>query len=395
MEGSSAFTAFHSSSSGSFLSLSASTSSRLFSVSSEHEGGSTSASASTGRRDFMAQSSAGVFGVITSRFILPNNDSSAQASVYIDKDRYGDKELRVATVNRLRQNLRNAIVNDPSLAPLFLRLAIQDALTYNDVTGDYGPDGSIVHTVLSLDSDDASKKEVPPSLRHLMVFKPAALALTNVQANIQQTTAVTMADLVTFAGAEAMESAGGPKISIQLGKLDSKTKTTIRTGSGKSSSTGTSQKEPIYPNLSDKNNAATIIDAFKLAGLTEREVALVYGAFAALDQVVVEYVPVEVEEVEANEMGEKEVYFPSSFGAPKNIYGNDIGTMDTAIFSSILKKKTSVGDDAGVFDDEKVMAFAEKYAKKKGDFFKDFPLAYDKIMSVGRLYTGVGILESL
>lgn len=375
MEGT-AFAAFHSS-----TGVSLSTSSRLFhSFSNENEVFHLSNQESISRRNLMTQSFTAALGIASSSFILPSE--SAEAAVYYDKDRYGDKELRVATVNRIRQNLRNAIVKDPTLSPLFLRLAIQDALTYNDATGDYGPDGSIVQTVLALGTD---ANKVPPSSRHLMILKPAALALVDVQANIQQTTAVTMADLVTFAGAEAIESAGGPRISIQLGKLDSK-----NSSSGK----GTG-KDPIFPDLSGKGNGATIIDAFKLAGLTEREVALVYGAFVALDKVVAEYVPVEVEEVEENEMGEKEVYFPSSFGAPKNIYGNDIGAIDAAIFTSILQKKTS-DDVAGVFDDERVMVFAEKYAKKKGvDFFKDFPLAYDKIMSVGRLYTGVGILESL
>jgi hypothetical protein len=46
--------------------------------------------------------------------------------VAFDPDRYGDKELKIATVNKLKQKLRNAIAGDLSLAVAFVRLAIND-----------------------------------------------------------------------------------------------------------------------------------------------------------------------------------------------------------------------------------------------------------------------------
>ena len=69
--------------------------------------------------------------------------SSTSAKVFIDTDLYGDKELKIATVNKIKQKLRDAIIKDISLAPQFLEIAINDALGYNSITQDGGPDGSI------------------------------------------------------------------------------------------------------------------------------------------------------------------------------------------------------------------------------------------------------------
>jgi hypothetical protein len=44
---------------------------------------------------------------------------------------YGDKELKIATVNKLKQKLRNAILQDISIAPDFVKLAVNDALGFN------------------------------------------------------------------------------------------------------------------------------------------------------------------------------------------------------------------------------------------------------------------------
>ena len=51
--------------------------------------------------------------------------------VFIDTDLYGDKELKIATINKLKQKLRDAINKDNSIAPCMLELAINDALGYN------------------------------------------------------------------------------------------------------------------------------------------------------------------------------------------------------------------------------------------------------------------------
>ena len=68
-----------------------------------------------------------LFPLIPPPTLLPLSISSpAAASVAFDPDRYGDKELKIATVNKLKQKLRNAIAGDLTLAVPFVRLAIND-----------------------------------------------------------------------------------------------------------------------------------------------------------------------------------------------------------------------------------------------------------------------------
>ena len=89
---------------------------------------------------------------VTFSGLVLSQPSSASAAVYMDPDRYGDKELKSATVNKLRQTIRDALLQDPRLAPCLLKIAILDALTYNAATTEGGPDGAIVAAILSKDT---------------------------------------------------------------------------------------------------------------------------------------------------------------------------------------------------------------------------------------------------
>lgn len=298
---------------------------------------------------------------------LSNGLSSTvvNAAVYADPDRYGDKELKIGTVNRLRQNFRDAMLQDPSIAPMFVKVAIQDALTYNAETEQGGPDGSIVADILS---------DKIPSLSGL---KPAALVLDDLYKKIKRSTEVTMADLVGFAGAEAIESFGGPRIPIQLGKLEPKV-------ANKASTSSTN-----YPDLCSKSAGTEVVDAFLKSGLTEREVAILYGALGSIEKEAQAYKKEEDEEQEPNEMGDVDIFVPSSFGGPKEIYGKTLGKIDNSVFVEVVdqyKKKKIPSVD--VFANEKVAGWANKYAKNNPGFLKDLPEAYEKLMALGVRFTG-------
>mmetsp|Transcript_44392 Transcript_44392/g.53665 ORF Transcript_44392/g.53665 Transcript_44392/m.53665 type:complete len:360 (+) Transcript_44392:127-1206(+) len=296
--------------------------------------------------------------------LLPSGPSSA--AVYADPDRYGDKELKIATVNKLRQNIRDAILKNPAYAPLFLKIAIQDALTFNAETGEYGPDGSIIGVILA--------KDCPSSLQPL---QKAAGVLYDIRNKIKKTTEITMADVVGFAGAEAIETAGGPRIVVQLGKTDP-----IPSASAKPAMS--------YPDLCGKGGGAgaTVVSSFLKAGLSEREVALLYGVLVDMEAIAAKF-SVDEEEEEENEMGDKSVFIPASFGAPSQIYGQQIGKITGGVYKDIVKdlrgKKVPVAD---VFMDEKVGGWANRYANNPSGFLKDLPEAYGKLMGLGLRYTG-------
>ena len=81
--------------------------------------------------------------LVTGGILVTSLAPPALAKVYFDTDTYGDKELKIATVNKMKQKLRNAILEDNELGADLLKLAINDALSYDAKTEEGGPDGSI------------------------------------------------------------------------------------------------------------------------------------------------------------------------------------------------------------------------------------------------------------
>jgi hypothetical protein len=291
--------------------------------------------------------------------------SPASGLVFFDPDRYGDKELKIAVVNKIRQNVRDVIVAQPELAPQFLQLAIQDGLTYNAKDQRGGPDGSIISAILSKDS--------PADLAFLIT---ASEVLVNLKAKLKKSTEISMADLVTFAGAEAIEVTGGSRVVVQLGKLDPQASFAAKS----------------YPSF---DSAGQIIDAFAAAGLTQREVAILFGAVGAMSKVVAGLLPIETGRVEENEMGDAEANVPTSFGAPSDIYGKRLGRIDNSIFQDVMTDlENNKVPFSPVFGDSTVAEWASKYANKQEMFARDLPEAYNKLIGLGRSYTG-GKVESL
>ena len=296
--------------------------------------------------------------------------SVASALVYTDPDRYGDKELKVALVNKLRQNLRNSITEDPSLAPKFVELAIQDALTYNPTNQQGGPDGSILVSILN-------DNQLPN-------LKSAAQALVDVGGKTKRTTEITRGDLISFAGAEAIETMGGPRCAVQIGKLDP-----------------SKPYRPAADSLPDLNNPTETVAAFERVGLGPRDVTLLFAAIEAMKQSV-EILQAskkgangdagddDEDEFEENEMGDPEVVVPTSFGAPSDIYGKRLGSMEgSKLLAGIVKDlKQKRPPSASIFSDPRVAECANTYAQKKATFNQDLPLAYQRLVAVGQTYTG-------
>ncbi|CAN0114599.1 unnamed protein product [Discosporangium mesarthrocarpum] len=96
------------------------------------------------------------------------------------------------------------MVKDPSLAPSFLKLALSDALGYDAKSQVGGPDGSV-----------ALEMDRPLNSADL---KPAVAAATAIKGSLQRTNEISLADVVAFGGAEAIEAVGGPRLSVQMGR---------------------------------------------------------------------------------------------------------------------------------------------------------------------------------
>lgn len=178
----------------------------------------------------------------------------ANAQVFMDPAQYGDQELRVGAVDSLREAVRRAILKKPSLAPSFYQLALLDGLSFDGKTQQFGPDSSIIKVVLSSKQTDDYTKNL----------QACCLALVEAEKILRKKTAITLADAVAIGGAEAIESIGGPILTVQLGRADAPLDAKV-------------SNIPIDLFKGDRSTAE-MVNVFQRAGVTDREmVSLLVG----------------------------------------------------------------------------------------------------------------------
>ena len=98
--------------------------------------------------------------------------------------------------------MRDLISSSPSLAESFLRLSLADSLSYSEATEFGGGDGCIIQWTVNNKCDP--------------MYKEAADALIQLQVKLKKTNEVTLGDVLSLAGAEALESVGGPRSRVQV-----------------------------------------------------------------------------------------------------------------------------------------------------------------------------------
>jgi hypothetical protein len=177
---------------------------------------------------------------------------------------YGDQELRVSAVDSLRESVRRALLQKPDLAPYFLELALLDSLSYDIETNEGGPDGSIIKAVISADEKSGG---------HIGGLKECALVLIEAKKALKKLSSITIADAVALAGAEAVAAVGGPVLACQLGRTDAVANAPIP-----------SSMPPLNLFTGDVS-AAVVADAFRTAGLTEREMTALLGCLLSVDSI--------------------------------------------------------------------------------------------------------------
>eukprot|EP00607_Mallomonas_marina_P001632 CAMPEP_0182432028 /NCGR_PEP_ID=MMETSP1167-20130531/53435_1 /TAXON_ID=2988 /ORGANISM="Mallomonas Sp, Strain CCMP3275" /LENGTH=323 /DNA_ID=CAMNT_0024619057 /DNA_START=110 /DNA_END=1081 /DNA_ORIENTATION=+ len=282
------------------------------------------------------------------------------ATTYFDTDIYGDKELKIATVNKIKQKLRNAILQDPAVAPSLLKLSISDGLGYDAKTGSGGQDGSIY---LEISKENGDKD-----------LETAIKILQGIQKELQRTNRVGFGDLVAFGGAEALESVGCGRVVVQVGRYEVKV------------------PNPEYtPVKWDEDNLtiSNIKPAFSRSGLNPQQIALLLGALGEVTRVTTEAASIKKEEEEDDEF-EEQPFVPSTFGSRDAMYGAKVGKADfgSKYLLSLLKGKGPQDALSKILlDDPQVKTFVQKYATNEGAFVKDVPEAYLRLTNVGQEFT--------
>lgn len=370
------------------------------------------------RRDFGKAISAGAtssFGLM----LLSGNAAPASAEVFFDPAMYGDQELRVGTVDTVRERTRRAILQDPRLAPSFYQLALLDGLSYNAASNKYGPNGGIIYSVLNSKDDS----------QYVQSLQSAAGVLIQAEKDLKKKTAVSIADCIAIAGAEAIESIGGPVLPTQLGRMEPDKRKGI-------------ELNPTLPVdlLSGKRSKAEVRDAFKSAGLTEREMTALLLGLLTLQRVektrstddwkastkpkfvergkmgrMSDYKRLTDEDIKAalddeyDEDPDDGWYIADSFGSRDDRFGQRIAKedIDEKSFNKYLKDLYAfstqkgkenvfgwVGDQILDKDSPTAVAYLKKYADSNLSYTKDLGIAYNAITQLGAVYTG-GKYENL
>eukprot|EP00290_Baffinella_frigidus_P014521 CAMPEP_0180144674 /NCGR_PEP_ID=MMETSP0986-20121125/17104_1 /TAXON_ID=697907 /ORGANISM="non described non described, Strain CCMP2293" /LENGTH=391 /DNA_ID=CAMNT_0022088683 /DNA_START=76 /DNA_END=1251 /DNA_ORIENTATION=- len=202
------------------------------------------------RRVFLRSAIAG--GALAGALVL--QPAASPAEVMFDTERYGDKELKVALINKVKQQLRALFEKRPELLVPFFRLALTDGLSYVKATGKGGMDGSVM-----------KKMDLPENADLL----PAATEVARIKKELGRQTEVSNADIIAFGGAVAMESIGSSRVVIQLGRAD-----------------GKKEQPPSAMAAWDAAapTAEGLLGAFSGAGLGAKEAVLLAGVVGALQQ---------------------------------------------------------------------------------------------------------------
>mmetsp|Transcript_17578 Transcript_17578/g.42774 ORF Transcript_17578/g.42774 Transcript_17578/m.42774 type:complete len:459 (+) Transcript_17578:193-1569(+) len=387
------------------------------------------------RRQLLGQACASLIGVGSAAVFGgqsgggPQLVEPANAEVFFDPAMYGDQELRVGTVDTVRERTRRAILQDPKLAPSFYQLALLDGLSFDANSQKYGPNGGIIYSVLN--TKDASTE-------YLTSLQNAAKVLITAEKDLKKKTAVSIADCIAIAGAEAIESVGGPVLPVQLGRLEvDKSKIVI----------------PPLPLdiLAGTRSPREVRKAFLKAGLTEREMTALLGGLLTLQQVektrttddwkesvkpkfvergkmgrMSDYKKLTDEDIKAALEDEYEEdpddgwYIADSFGTKDDRFGQRIAKdqINEKNFNKFLKDLQAVGAkrtgkpgvkavaDSGsetfgwvgeaILDPDSPVsqAWLKKYADSNLYYTKDLGTAFNSITQLGAVYTG-GKYENL
>lgn len=206
-----------------------------------------------------------------------------------------------------------------------LRLVFHDAGTFEMDDNSGGMNGSIVYEL-----------DRPENIG----LKKSLKILEKAKSGVDMVQPVSWADMIAVAGAEAVSVCGGPKIPVQLGRLDSMA------------------PDPEGKLPEESLDASALKQCFQRKGLATQELVALSGAHT---------------------LGGK------GFGNPT--------VFDNSYFKILLEKpwKSSDGmssmiglpSDRALVEDDECLRWITKYANNQNMFFEDFKNAYIKLVNSG------------
>lgn len=262
-------------------------------------------------------------------------------------------------------------------------------------------------------------------------LRAAANVLIQAERDLKKKTAVSIADCVAIAGAESIESIGGPILTVQLGRLEvEKSKVQI---------------SPLPLDiLSGNRSNKEVLAAFRSAGMTEREMTALLSGLLTLQLVeknrttedwkqstkpkfvergkmgrMSDYKRLTDEDVQAalndeyDEDPDDGWYIADSFGGKDDRFGQRLAkdTISEKNFNLYMKSLVSSSGKKAVASADKLdfgwigkqildpdtpvcQAWLKKYADSNIYYTKDLSQSFNSITQLGAVYTG-GKYENL
>ncbi len=280
----------------------------------------------------------------------------------------------------VRKYVDDYLKEDPAMAGSLLRLAFHDAATreertkshnnFKDFTG--GPNGSIQYELLWNENRGISRPlEVVQKIQD------------RANGDLKNHYKISLADCIALAGAQAVQSAGGPSITIKMGRNDATKADPKERRNILRKETSRSLVDTTLPSAGLDSDGLRLY--FGALGLSEEEFVSLCGAHDLGRHVTLLKMPKEcLKNLTRQCLEDAPVLMPFVFENPDQ-FSNDY-------FRKLLKwydRDVSLGEvafiptDVDLVVDEGLRLFVERFANDEDRFFNKFADAYIKLVDVG------------
>ncbi|KAI9637367.1 heme peroxidase [Dioszegia hungarica] len=254
----------------------------------------------------------------------------------------------------VRKILKQPGYDDGSIGPVLVRLAWHQSGTYSAIDSNGGSNGAGMR--FGTEKMDPANAGLHHAITYLMPIQEANPWITH-------------ADLWTLAGVEAIEAMGGPKVPWEAGRTDYETE-----------EAATDHRGEIVNRLPDGSKGADHIrDIFGRMGFSDKEIVALSGAHS-LGRCHPDRSGFDGPWV-VNPTRFSNQYFkllmtqkwkPREWEGPFQYEATVAGT-----------KLMMLPTDMALVEDEEMRVWVEKYAADKDLFFKDFAMAFGKLIELG------------
>ena len=281
------------------------------------------------------------------------------------------RSLSSSSSSLVRRSTADCLQKDPTLAGGILRLAFHDAATVEcDRGGTYtgGPNGSI-------------KYEVGWS-ENRGISRPLSV-LEDIHDSVGERVGLSLADCIALAGAESVAFAGGPRIPIKLGRVDTMKSDARKRRKALRQSTDRSLVETTLPSAGLDSDGLRLY--FGALGFTESELVALCGA---------------------HDLGRHVTLLDMDKGCLKNLTRDCLENAPTLMpfvtdepdklsntyFKKLLlwnEQKITLGEvafiptDVDLVVDEGLRVYVQDFARDEQLFFSTFKTAYQKLVDIG------------